>query len=181
MAKVSVRTKTGDRKDCIVDDADRTTVAAHAWFERNGYAVTKVYAGKRDGHSIQRQISMHRMLLGLASDDPRVSDHINRNRMDNRRANLRVVSRTENAQNKGAYARTRRAADRSCPYRGVHWDKTSGKWKACARLHGKLHSLGYFESAEDGASAAADWRARNMPCAVEGGARGSISLAGRVS
>ena len=180
MVKVSVRTRTGERKECVIDDADLPAVASHSWFEKNGYAVTKVYAGKRNGHSIQRQVSMHRMLLGLPSDDPRVSDHVNRDRMDNRRANLRIVSASENAQNKSAYVRERRAAERSCAHRGVHWDKTAAKWKACARLHGKLHSLGYFTNAEDGAAAASDWRRRNMPCAVEGGARGQISLAGRV-
>lgn len=44
---------------------------------------------------------LHRMILGLEDDDPRVCDHINRNTKDNRRANLRAVTQKENCANRG--------------------------------------------------------------------------------
>jgi hypothetical protein len=43
---------------------------------------------------------MHRFLLGLDKKDKRQADHINRNTLDNRKENLRIVSQRKNQQNK---------------------------------------------------------------------------------
>lgn len=43
--------------------------------------------------------SMHRLVLGRRKGDPGDVDHVNRDKMDNRRVNLRVVTHSENLQN----------------------------------------------------------------------------------
>jgi hypothetical protein len=105
---------------------------------------------------------MHRELLGLTTGDSRQGDHINRDRLDNRRANLRIVTLAENRQNLAAQRGSTSA------YRGVSWDKQAEKWRASAKLDGKAKFLGTFEREEDAGRAAADFRAEHMPCSAEG-------------
>jgi hypothetical protein len=66
-------------------------------------------------------IRMHRVILGLGNDDPLDPDHINHDRIDNRRSNLRPVNQSENNANRQKTRGTSR-------YKGVYWDR--GKWVA---------------------------------------------------
>lgn len=69
-------------------------------------------------------------------------DHINRNRDDNRIANLREATRSQNMRNS---VRKRTAHS---PFQGVCWDKQSNKWLASITSHGRLIHLGRYETAE---------------------------------
>src|SRR4051794_6479842 len=53
-------------------------------------------------HSVTRgpELKLHRVILGLIPRDGLEADHINRDKLDNRRANLRIVTTAQNAQNK---------------------------------------------------------------------------------
>lgn len=87
-------------------------------------------------------------------------DHINRDKSDNRIANLREVTRHQNCQNVGA------TSSNSSGFKGVSWEKTSSKWRARIRVNGVPLSLGCFDSKEAAAEA---YRAAAMqyhPCAV---------------
>jgi len=80
-------------------------------------------------------------------------DHINGVRSDNRFANLRQASRSQNAQN----ARLRR--DNTSGRKGVTWCKNNLKWKAEIAVNFKRIRLGYFNSldaASEAYNAAAD-------------------------
>ena len=70
-------------------------------------------------------------------------DHINRNREDNRIANLREASNGENQQNRKVQSTSKTG------FTGVTFDKTKGKW--CARItkDKKLYNLGHFSNLED--------------------------------
>jgi hypothetical protein len=65
-------------------------------------------------------------------------DHINGDRDDNRVANLRQASQTQNKANGGAYR------NNTSGYRGVSWHKRRKRWIAHIRVGGKRKSLGYF-------------------------------------
>ena len=67
-------------------------------------------------------------------------DHINGNRLDNRIANLRVVTNKVNQQNQ----RSARA-DNRIGLLGVNWEKWSRKYKAQIRAHGKKILIGRFD------------------------------------
>jgi hypothetical protein len=99
---------------------------------------------------------MHREILGLEHGDPTEVDHRNGDPLDNRRQNLRVVSRAENAQNVPARGGT-------SPFRGVTWDKRKGRWMAQAKLGGRQRFIGYFDDDAEAGRAAAEWRRENMP------------------
>lgn len=70
-------------------------------------------------------------------------DHINGDTLDNRKVNLRVVSRAINNRNSIAGGGTAMT-----PYRGVGHHKRSGLWYARIKHHGKVISLGYHQTPE---------------------------------
>lgn len=140
----------------IVDDEDAQRCARY-WRMHKGYPHTKVYAGKVDGRSKWRDVPMHRFILGEGNLVGLEVDHVNRNRLDCRRANLRPATRKQNTQNVGPQARN------VSGLRGVHWDKANGRWKAAVRVDGRLHALGYFDTAEAAHAVAASFRAAHMP------------------
>ena len=79
----------------LVDDADYPRVAKHKWFYNNGYAGT--YISELDPETrrfTRKYVSMHRFIL----DPPRtmVVDHVDFNRLNNQRHNLRIVTKGVN-------------------------------------------------------------------------------------
>lgn len=74
-------------------------------------------------------------------------DHINRNRSDNRIANLREVSNKQNQQNKS------KSSNNTSGHPGVSWKKQNSKWQAHIRHNQKLIHLGLFKSLEEALSA----------------------------
>ena len=74
-------------------------------------------------------------------------DHIDRNRVNNSWANLRLASRSENCAN------TETRANNTSGHPGVVWDKTRGKWRAQIRLGGKKTNLGRFLTFEEAKAA----------------------------
>jgi hypothetical protein len=161
--------------DAIIDDEDEALVSPYRWFrngqeKHQGYVVTKV--PHPEGGLIPRSNSpyfrkrttslrLSRLLMGLEWGDKREVDHINHNKLDNRRSNLEIVTRAENGQN-------RIDGTGASRYRGVFWRADRQKWKACVELDGHAHHLGCFNSEEEAARVAAEWRAEHMPFSPEG-------------
>lgn len=121
----------------------------------NGYAVRYQHGGR------PKAIFMHRELLGLAYGDKREVDHIDRDRLNNTGANLRIVTRHQQMQNVGS---NRGSSSR---YRGVGWDKNRRKWLAYVTVGGRMHNLGRFDDEREAAEAAQAARKRLLPHAVE--------------
>ena len=67
-------------------------------------------------------------------------DHINRNRSDNRIANLRDVTNQQNMCNAGDFSTN------TSGRKGVYWDKRDSRWRACITDKGRYLSLGYFDT-----------------------------------
>lgn len=86
-------------------------------------------------------VVLHRLVLGLVTGDGRHTDHINRDRLDNRRTNLRIATPATNAQN-----REIRTA-KSSRFRGVSWHP-AGAWEASVMLDGVPYKLGRYLSEE---------------------------------
>lgn len=136
----------------VVDDDQADLVLPYHWrLSTGGYAHTSV--GTRACHW---GIYMHRLLLGLERGDKRVADHLNRDRLDNRLANLRIVTLGQSAQN---------VSGRSA-YRGVTKAKAGG-WYAQVKKDGKHIVLGRYDTELAAGVAAAHWRAANFPFAME--------------
>lgn len=90
---VIVTFQKGVKKEILVDKTDLLKLLLHKWhLTSNGYAVSWID---------KKRIRMHHFLMGKPPKGKEV-DHINRNRLDNRRDNLRFVSSLENGQNSTA-------------------------------------------------------------------------------
>ena len=92
------------------------------------------------------KIKMHREIL----KPPRCLfvDHINHNGLDNRKANLRFATRTQNNWN-----RIHHKQNSSSRYKGVAWHKHTKMWAARIGVNGRRIALGYFDNQIDAAKA----------------------------
>lgn len=141
-----------------MDDADRHLLGMCRWHKRrDGYIVRKQYLGWHDGRYRYAVVYLHRLLMNAGPGD--VVDHINSDPSDNRRCNLRLVTQSLNMRNSNLAPHPRNTSG----YRGVFWDKAKQKWQARAKLNGRQHFIGYFESAADAGVAAHKWRLKHMP------------------
>lgn len=151
MITVELSGKRGAGQFAILDDVD-SDLAQMGWYLQNtGYAVHQ---------ENKRSRALHRVILGLEIGDPRVGDHINGDRLDNRRSNLRIGTPGLNAQNQRPRVGT-------STHRGVSWHKRIQKWTANVQHAGNRYFLGYFHSEIDAAIAAQEKRLEVMPFAVE--------------
>lgn len=67
-----------------------------------------------------------------------VIDHINRNKLDNRQSNLRVVNQKVNRRNSGL------DNTNTTGVKGVYFYKRHNKWSSGIRIDNRLIHLGYF-------------------------------------
>lgn len=136
---------TGSGRPALVDACDLAFVSGMAWHLNEGYARSGSATGK---------VYMHRLLLGVSGDLH--SDHRNRDRLDNRRANLRAVTQAQNNQN------VSKRPGLTSRYRGVRLH-ASGRWSAQVHIAGRQHYLGYFTDEDEAGRVAAAYRARMLP------------------
>ena len=129
-------------KFALVDDAD------FEWLNQWKWCLYKCgrweYAKRRGGDG--KIIIMHRLIMGLEPGDGQQVDHIDGNRSDNRRCNLRICTNRQNAQNS-------RSRGGKSKYKGVSWYKPFRKWRARIVIDSKETCLGYFENELDAATA----------------------------
>lgn len=87
----------GKEYEVFLDYDDYPLISDYTWYVNpaSGYVQTKA----RLGRTVNKGIYMHRLLMGVDGRKTYV-DHINGNRLDNRRSNLRVCSPSENGHNK---------------------------------------------------------------------------------
>lgn len=133
---------TSKGEEILVSDEDFDSLSKVAWYIRDGYAIRTIYA---DGK--KRCEYMHRVVLGLKHGEKVHVDHINMNKADNQRENLRKCSNAENQRNRGIYRTS------STGRKGVMLDKQSGKYRARIRLNGVPNELGCFATADEAAHA----------------------------
>lgn len=115
-------------------------VQARTWCvvkrDKTFYAQTTAWV---EGRQTKRY--MHNLIMGEKG-----VDHINRNGLDNRRCNLRVVSQRTQMANQGSRGGSSR-------FKGVTWRKERKKWCAKIQVQGKWHHIGYFDDEIEAAKA----------------------------
>lgn len=110
------------------------------------YAVRWYGKVKRPAH----RVVLERM-LGRPLGKGEVTDHINRNKLDNRRENLRLADKSLNTINR------EKRPDNTSGYTGVYkyhpkqWQQNGWamRWSARVERNGKVTYLGYFETPEE--------------------------------
>lgn len=126
-------TDKGDR--FIIDKEDFPLVKQYYWIKyKKGYYITQ--RGPEG-----KPIPIHRFLMKAQSGEQ--VDHINHDKADNRRSNLRIVSGSENCWNKGLRSSNKTGAT------GVYQSTGKDKWWAEIKVNGERHYLGYYDSFDD--------------------------------
>lgn len=122
----------------VCDKEDLALVLKHKWcIDSSGYAHTKIKRIKK--------VYLHRLLT--SAQKGQYVDHINRNRKDNRRCNLRLTSAVENGHNRGL------SKNNSSGYRGVWLDKRRSFWVAEMWIDRKKYYIGSFPTAQEAGDA----------------------------
>ena len=131
-------------KEVLLDDQDHAVFSKVAWkVESNGYACRLAV----DETGVRRKFYLHRLIVDAQPGE--LVDHVNRNRLDCQRINLRVCNQIQNSYNAGK--RKRRGVATS-EFKGVWWDRNRHLWCACIR-QGKTKYLGSFDCEQDAARA----------------------------
>lgn len=121
-----------------VDDQDYDWLSELTW-----YATSHNYATNK------KLTAMHRAIMERCGHQIKglFIDHINGNRLDNRRENLRICNPKQNGAN------SRKIAPATSQYKGVSWHKQSKRWQAIIRIDGVSKYLGLFNFEDDAAVA----------------------------
>jgi hypothetical protein len=132
-----------------VDREDVELVSQFTWrLHSGGYATTR-HRGKT--------IYMHRLIC--ATPFGVETDHANRNKLDNRRDNLRCATVSQNRANTA-----RRCHNRTSRFKGVRRDIRNdlGRFHARARLNRKEIHIGTFKDEVSAAKAYNEWASKNF-------------------
>lgn len=119
-----------------ISPEDETNVKKYKWrLSTFGYAVSSSRINNK-------HVMMHRLILQVQKGI--FVDHINGDKLDNRRSNLRVANNKQNIQNqkpKQGYVK------------GARFHKSSGRWWAFIRINKKLIQIGAYATEEEAARA----------------------------
>lgn len=134
-------------KFAIVDDEDFEWLNQWKWYSSdNGYATRRVYI-KNSGRKNQKcyTIKMHRLINNTPNN--LFTDHINQDKLDNRRHNLRTVDKSLNGINR------EKQQNNTSGYKGISWHKKANKWMVEICVKGKKNYLGLYSSIKDAITA----------------------------
>jgi len=126
-------------KEVIIDKEDLELTKNYTWaISSNGYADAYI---KGSGRKNQKHINMHRLIMGDPKD--KVIDHINRNKLDNRKSNLRIGTFSQNMGNSIGYSK-------ETNYKGIN-RMPNGHWRARINIGRKTIHLGVGITERDAA------------------------------
>lgn len=143
MKIITVNSKVWGVKEILIDDVDYQFLNQYKWQVLKNTNRNTFYATSRQNG---KTVYMHRLLLGLTNRKT-VADHIDLNGLNNQRTNLRAASIMQNNCNRDG------EKNHSSKYKGVHWEKQTGKWRASIGINGRELKLGRFINEEDAAIA----------------------------
>lgn len=108
-------------KEALIDDENYIEVSKNRWsYHHSDYVVR----GKP-------QVSLHRFIMKAKKGQ--YVDHKNRNKLDNRKENLRFCTRKQNQWNTRSYD-------------GVHWRGDREAWIVRMRVNGRMKYIGYYKT-----------------------------------
>lgn len=122
----------------IIDEKDYEEVSKFKWCYDGRYASRGLYDRSTKKRSMQR---LHTFLMNTPKGMN--VDHINGNKLDNRRSNLRICSHNQNLWNYGKHR------DNGTGYKGVILDKRYSRYQARIQVNKITYSSPWFDTPEE--------------------------------
>ena len=128
----------GDYVECInpntntvflIDKDDLDKLEGSLWYMQGDYIASR------------RMGLLHRLIMNCPKG--MTIDHINHDKLDNRKSNLRICTQSENSQNIG------KKKTNTSGYKGVSLDKNTGKWRASIMKNRKSYVIGNYNTPEE--------------------------------
>jgi hypothetical protein len=127
--EITISGKRGLGKTMLLDEEDLELLQGKSVF-MVGDGYPSIYLNGR-ARLVHKIVAEH---IGLSG----VIRHYNRNKLDNRRQNLRGTTASQNGRSCGV------RVDNKSRVKGVSWSQARGKWEARLRVDGRKENLGYF-------------------------------------
>lgn len=124
----------------LIDKEDYEIVKKYYWrIDRSGYVVSSIYNEKTDRYN--KLLKLHRLIMN--APDGMVVDHIDGNKLNNHKCNLRICTQAENTRNRGI------ASNSSTGVTGVRWNKINKTWRVMI----SDKNIGSYKNFEDAVKA----------------------------
>ena len=119
----------------LVDDDDFNNLSKKRWYlSAGGYAI-----GGEDSNGLKAYVKMHRVIMG--AKNPKIHiDHIDGDKLNNQKDNLRFATPAQNTHN------ARKQKGTKNKYKGTNYVKSLNLWQARCRMNGEDHFLGHYRS-----------------------------------
>ena len=125
---------TSNNEEFYFDLEDYDKIKDYCWHMSNGYleACNEHY----------NKLKLHRLVMNVTENKIQI-DHINHNKNDNRKCNLRITDNQHNSYNHSLKSTNTSGTT------GVSWNKLRNYWEARITVNKKLIFLGKFNNKED--------------------------------
>jgi len=137
MKKIELHGKYGTGKFALVDDEDFEKLNQYKW---HVYKIGYIYA-----RVSKKYTYMHRLIMDARKGME--VDHINHDKLDNQKSNLRICTRQQNEHNQ------KPQKNGSSQYKGVCFHKSRNKWQAMIRFNGIKQYIGCYPTEAEAAHA----------------------------
>lgn len=142
MVRIPLTGERGAGLFALISPEDEHLTLNRRWYLAGDYVASRKWEEKRG-------ILLHRLIMGFP--EGLVVDHINDDPLDNRRENLRIVTR---GQNSGRGHRRNKTGYRGVTFHADRSNTRGGKrYSAAIRVDGRSTFLGLFHTAEEAAAA----------------------------
>lgn len=122
----------------FISSCDIHLIEKHTWYVANtGYVERKDWLG-----GANKTIRLHREIMKLSRGVGNV-DHVNMDKTDNRRENLRLATKGQNSINRVP------PSNNTSGFTGVMWDKDRNRWTAAITVNRRCIRIGRFVDKED--------------------------------
>lgn len=153
---IAIRKRDGTQILLRVSPIDHADISRLWWHMAGGKGRVGRYAVNASAGYMHRLVALR---MGLLDDAPAGAevDHINGDKLDNRRENLRLLRRPENMRNPADKLRSTNTSG----YRGVSYvrsrERFGKSWMAYVNVNYKMKNLGWYATVEEAAAARRRW------------------------